>query len=400
MNLQVYTPIAEKIFVSLISLCIKLTSMKEQNLSLVAEAFPILQKLHTSAVLAEPLSRKSMLGLAKFVEYFPVYLKDLEGVELVSTYIDYATKYSNAESVAFRLVSTLLSSNSNFNRDNYKMWILVLLNIMKSKAKSDIIIQSMELMYNIYGRIPLLHSQFNLSSTSSVSSDVTSTNDITSYELTMWRELWYPILDSFVTVCKDNRADIRNGSLTYLQKCLLSPQLTNISANIWYLCFEEILFPLVKNLIDLKLSSNPPNSPSKLDSNLLEETRLRASALLSKIFLQYLPKIIQLPQFNTLWIQILRFVEMYMKADDNDLLVRIYKKLVFLITLLKGEAVRESLKNMLLVMSASGILKPGNMSSGEDLWALSWVTIDSFCPNLKYEFNDVLNPGSSSENKV
>jgi hypothetical protein len=53
---------------------------------------------------------------------------------------------------------------------------------------------------------------------------------------------------------------------------------------------------------------------------------------------------------------------------------------------------------MLLVMSASGIFKPGNVPSGEDLWSLSWSTIDSFCPNLKYEFNDVLNPGPSSEN--
>jgi brefeldin A-resistance guanine nucleotide exchange factor 1 len=326
MSFQVYIPFAEKILVSFVSLCIKLVSINERNLSLVAEAFPKLQKLHSSTVLAEPLSRKSMLGLAKFVEYFPVFLKEVEGVQVVTAYTEYSVKYPNAESVAFRLVSTLLSSNSYLTRENYQLWVSVLVNFIKSKAKNDIIIQSMELLYNIYGRIPLLHSQFYLSS-----SDVSNSLDIASYELTMWRELWYPILDSFVGICKDNRADVRNNSLTYLQKCLLSPQLTNISASIWYLCFEEILFPLVKNLVTLKPNTPSSNTPaSKLDSNLLEETRLRASALLSKIFLQYLPKIIQLPQFNTLWIQILRFIEMYMKEDDNELLVYIYIKVCLL----------------------------------------------------------------------
>lgn len=50
----------------------------------------------------------------------------------------------------------------------------------------------------------------------------------------------------------------------------------------------------------------------------------------------------------------------------------------------------ESLKNMLLVMSASEVFKPGSVTASEDIWKLSWDKIDAFCPSLKLEFEEVL----------
>lgn len=46
---------------------------------------------------------------------------------------------------------------------------------------------------------------------------------------------------------------------------------------------------------------------------------------------------------------------------------------------------QESLKNILLVMSASEIFVPG-----DDLWVNSWTRIDVFCPNLKQEFERIV----------
>jgi hypothetical protein len=77
----------------------------------------------------------------------------------------------------------------------------------------------------------------------------------------------------------------------------------------------------------------------------VEETRVRATALLSKLFLQYvhrcyncviahitdvhacgssrfLPQLALLPEFHgQLWLQILQFLEMYMSADHGGFLV-------------------------------------------------------------------------------
>jgi brefeldin A-resistance guanine nucleotide exchange factor 1 len=141
-----------------------------------------------------------------------------------------------------------------------------------------------------------------------------------------------------------------------------------------------------------ELLSPLSGTPTKADIAALEETRLRASALLSKIFLQYLPKIIRLPGFKKLWQEILQFMELYMKVEDSELLVRISSHHDVDYILVQSEAVRESLKNILLVMSASGIFKPDAVvasetpSSESDIWTFSWAMIDGFCPSLKAEF--------------
>eukprot|EP01112_Ceratiomyxa_fruticulosa_P000389 TRINITY_DN10351_c0_g1_i1.p1 TRINITY_DN10351_c0_g1~~TRINITY_DN10351_c0_g1_i1.p1 ORF type:complete len:311 (+),score=80.62 TRINITY_DN10351_c0_g1_i1:99-935(+) len=54
---------------------------------------------------------------------------------------------------------------------------------------------------------------------------------------------------------------------------------------------------------------------------------------------------------------------------------------------LLAEAVPESLKNILLVMTASGIFQPGVLTWGQDIWTLSWTEINSFCPSLKDDVN-------------
>ena len=99
--------------------------------------------------------------------------------------------------------------------------------------------------------------------------------------------------------------------MTFLQRALLSPQLSLLPPTGWLLCFQEVMFPLMENLLkgSVEVLPPPPSSKHKLDSAGLEETRLRAAALLSKIFLQYLPKLTTLPNFSQLWLDILRFME-------------------------------------------------------------------------------------------
>lgn len=54
----------------------------------------------------------------------------------------------------------------------------------------------------------------------------------------------------------------------------------------------------------------------------------------------------------------------------------------------KEEAVPESLKNILLVMSSSGYLVPPSVNpEHEKLWTETWKRIDRFLPDLRKELD-------------
>lgn len=178
-----------------------------------------------------------------------------------------------------------------------------------------------------------------------------------------------PLLTALADRTRDSRVIVRHHAMSHLQKALLAPEMSICSSQSWIQIFDKIIFPLLVELLQ----------PSSQDTprDVVEETRLRASSLLCKTFLHYMARI-EIAGFHALWLKVISFVEMYMKADNSELL---------------SEAVTESLKNILLVMFASGLLvKPASTvdgapdPSGSSLWDLSWKTIDSFSPNLRKEF--------------
>jgi hypothetical protein len=250
-----------------------------------------------------------------------------------------------------------------------------------------------------------------------------------------WRSYWLPLLRHLCAICTDGRTDVRNAAMMILQRALLGEDLLVLGPDGWYACFAEVLFPLSDALLqshrdaaaaaaaaassattaaqqpsstsDTNRSSESVGVTEKVSSSSflfspvlaaatgiqpgerplqkwrassaggvgegargdpLEETRLRASALLCKIFLHYAATIRPSPEFNALWMSVLQYIERYMQADNSELL---------------AEAVPESLKNILLVMSDSGVLRE-SASAAEDfgLWKLTWTTIARFCPRL------------------
>jgi len=84
---------------------------------------------------------------------------------------------------------------------------------------------------------------------------------------------------------------------------------------------------------------------------------------------------------------VLKYIEMYMKADNSDLL---------------AEALTESLKNIIMVMHTSGILRPKTGGTDPDsmrqdaLWDISWEEINKFCPKLKNDFLGVVNSSNKT----
>lgn len=63
------------------------------------------------------------------------------------------------------------------------------------------------------------------------------------------------------------------------QRSFLISEMQNMEASEWENCFGEVLFPLVSKLLD---------NLSPMDPLGMEETRVRAMQLISKIFLNHL----------------------------------------------------------------------------------------------------------------
>lgn len=174
--------------------------------------------------------------------------------------------------------------------------------------------------------------------------------------VSLWLQVWRPLLQGIARLCCDTRRQVRTAAITYLQSTLLAHDLAQLSAIEWSQCLEQVLFPLLAQLLG-PIASNDPIG--------VEETRVRAAMLLSKVFLHHLNPLLTLPGFLPLWLTVLSLLRAYMHADNSELLF---------------EAIPESLKNMLLVMSSANVLAPTS-----NLWAPTWRTIDAFLPNLKAE---------------
>ncbi|KAF1412303.1 Golgi-specific brefeldin A-resistance guanine nucleotide exchange factor 1, partial [Spheniscus humboldti] len=179
---------------------------------------------------------------------------------------------------------------------------------------------------------------------------------------TLWSNCWCPLLQGIAWLCCDARRQVRMQALTYLQRALLVHDLQALDALEWESCFNKVLFPLLTKLLE-------NISPAEIGG--MEETRMRASTLLSKVFLQHLSPLLSLTTFAALWLTILDFMDKYMHAGSSDLLL---------------EAIPESLKNMLLVMDTAGIFHSADSRTGySDLWEITWERIDCFLPRLRDE---------------
>ncbi|XP_057671770.1 Golgi-specific brefeldin A-resistance guanine nucleotide exchange factor 1 [Diorhabda carinulata] len=178
-----------------------------------------------------------------------------------------------------------------------------------------------------------------------------------SQDTSLWTQGWCPLLQGIARLCCDTRRPVRMSAITYLQRALLVHDLQTLSGSEWEQCFQRVLFPLLSYLLQ-------PVNPK--DAIAMEETRIRAATVLSKVFLHHLNPLLSLPSFFNLWLIVLDFMDKYMHADKSELLY---------------EAIPESLKNMLLVMDSAKVF---DGPDGKNiLWNATWDRISKFLPNMK-----------------
>lgn len=141
------------------------------------------------------------------------------------------------------------------------------------------------------------------------------------------------------------------------------PDLQTLSGPEWAGCFRQVLFPLMNYLL------NETPALNGADQGLIEESRIRIATIMSKVFLHHLTPLMTLQNFNELWLDIIFYLDKFMKVGSDML----------------AEAVLESLKNMLLVMYSVKAFHSSDGQSYSALWELTWRRISEFLPNLRDE---------------
>ncbi|CAM6114681.1 unnamed protein product [Calypogeia fissa] len=181
-------------------------------------------------------------------------------------------------------------------------------------------------------------------------------------------EMWLRLAQVLRRVCGEQREEVRNHAIMSLQRCLSAADSIQLPLTIWSLCFDQVIFVMLDDLLDVALR-HPAKEYRGMDGSLHKAMRL-----LSKIFLQYLSQLSQLPSFRAIWLAVLGRMEMYMKARLRG---KATEKL--------QEVIPELLKNMLLIMHNQGVLVQRSTISGDSLWELTWHHVEGIAPNLQGE---------------
>ncbi|GAA6035516.1 hypothetical protein JCM8097_000294 [Rhodosporidiobolus ruineniae] len=183
-----------------------------------------------------------------------------------------------------------------------------------------------------------------------------------------WEAAWVPLLSAYAQLCLNPSRELRQNAISSLQRTLLAPEIIQNTDVDLTIIFERVFFPLLEELLKPQVFRRDPDG--------MGETRLRASALLCKVFLQYLTQLSERQGMQTmteLWLKILGYQDRFMHSGRRDQMF---------------EAVPELLKNVLLVMNASGFLLPPHVDRDPEqarLFELTFERIQPFLPELQRE---------------
>ncbi|SCV67937.1 BQ2448_58 [Microbotryum intermedium] len=184
-----------------------------------------------------------------------------------------------------------------------------------------------------------------------------------------WEASWIPLLSAYAQLCLNPSRELRQIAISSLQRTLVAREILDNPNVDFTTIFERVFFPMLEELLKPHVFRRDPEG--------MGETRLRASALLCKIFLSYLTQLSERQGMETmtqLWLRILGYQDRFMHSGRRDQMF---------------EAVPESLKNVLLVMNEAGSLRPPHdpkrTPEHAPLWDATFERIEPFLPGLKNE---------------
>ncbi|KAF7440985.1 GDP/GTP exchange factor for ARF [Pleurotus ostreatus] len=195
----------------------------------------------------------------------------------------------------------------------------------------------------------------------------------------VWYQYCFPLMNSLGRQSTNAAREVRYSALSQLQRLLLGPYMVfeNINPIQVEEIFNRVLFPLLDDLVKPQVNERDPQG--------MPESRLRAATFLCKAFMHFEVRESQADaDIRIVWIQVLDLLDRLMNVDKSEPLY---------------EAVPESLKNVLLVMNAAGLLVPP--PSEEDqrterqrtVWTSTHERMERFLPGF---LSDVIPPPRTS----
>ena len=188
-----------------------------------------------------------------------------------------------------------------------------------------------------------------------------------------WATYWSPVFRTLTTQCVNPTREVRHQALSYLQRCLLSPDLASNSPKSrsstpmsgtendqqpeWVAIFYQVLFPLLLRLLKPEIYA--------LDPHGMNETRTQAATLLCRVFLHHLDNLAASNRLLDVWLKVLDVLDRLMNSGQQQQQQQKEQhqggaagKQSLLDAGILEEQIPENLKNCLLVMADSGYLVP------------------------------------------
>lgn len=139
----------------------------------------------------------------------------------------------------------------------------------------------------------------------------TPTVTVRAYARKDWASVGLPLLVSLSHQSTNPCREVRHAAIGHFQRMLLGPQiLQHGSSQDVYLVFQQSVLPLIEDLLDDELFQRDPLPGG------MPETRLRASALVCRVFLYYLDRLTpDTEDMTKLWVQVLDHLRGLMLID-------------------------------------------------------------------------------------
>ncbi|KAF9333370.1 GDP/GTP exchange factor for ARF [Podila minutissima] len=361
--------LVERAVVGLLRLCIRLAHNDEMNKE-VLDALDLLLGLPIDVV--PEVAEQMMAGVLNLLKADSSCVRPNLNWDVLFALLSSTSNHPEAAKYSFEAISMFVAENDgeNVSVENYADCVDLLIRfaaagavgaegVLKhesgqrgvkshmSKAQANAVERAkkaVEMLYKLHSQAPRLITESKMSP-----------------ELT-WSAYWFPILVGLTQQCSNPCREVRNHAMIYLQRALLLPEIVTDKVSEWVVVFDKVLFTLLEDLLRPEIVQHDPAG--------FEETRSKACATVCKTFLHYYFRLLEWEGLKALWMTVLDYMDAFMQTAQSDQLY---------------EAVPESLKNCLLVMSTSEAFSEASASRPDSLWNVTWTRINKFLPNLKAE---------------
>ncbi|KAJ7544085.1 hypothetical protein O6H91_09G064300 [Diphasiastrum complanatum] len=352
--------LVEKAVFGLLRICQRLLPYKEDLADELLRSLQLILKL--DARVADAFCQRITQEVLQLVRANAGHIKSPMGWRTISSLLSITARHPDASEPGFEALYFIMHEGAHLTPANY----VLCLDAARAFAESRVggIERSVKALDLLAESVNSLVLWSKTETGDSERSDESREDTVKlSQEL---GEMWIRLAQGLRRICGEQREEVRNHAILSLQRCLSSADDMHLSSLIWAQCFDQVIFVMLDDLLDIALRHAPK------EYRMMEGSLHLAMKCLSKTFLQFLDQLSSLPNFRALWLAVLGRMEMYTKARLRG---KGSEKL--------QELIPELLRNMLLIMHAHGILVQRHTLGVDGLWELTWHHVQSISPGLQ-----------------